>query len=44
MGGDNGECGRTHGDHGFGISSADGERILDLAVTLDLAIANTFFS
>ena len=32
-----------HGGFGFGRANAEGQRVLDFAVSFDLAIANTFF-
>ena len=34
---------RIHGGFGFGRANAEGQRVLDFAVSFDLAIANTFF-
>ena len=34
---------RIHGGHGLGNVNAEGERILDTAISFDMAIANTFF-
>ena len=34
---------RIHGGFGFGRANAEGRRVLDFAVSCDLAIANTFF-
>lgn len=34
---------RTHGGHRYGRMNRDGERVVDLAVSFDLMITNTFF-
>ena len=52
IGGDfNGHVGRfsqgfdgVHGNHGYGARNDEGTRILDLCVSLDLAVVNTFFT
>ena len=33
----------VHGGHGFGVRNAEGESLLDFAVSMELVIANTFF-
>ena len=43
MGGDNEAVRRVHGGHGHGDRNLEGERIVDFAVSFDMAIVNTFF-
>lgn len=43
VGADNEGIERIRGGHGLGNVNADGERILDLVITFDLAIASAFF-
>ena len=35
--------GRVHGGHGIGERNAEGESIVDFAMSFDMAIVNTFF-
>ena len=44
IGEDNNVISRIHGGHGHGDRNTDGERIIDFAVSYDMAIANTFFN
>ena len=35
---------RVHGEHGWGIQTKDGERLLEVAANFDMVIGNTFFT
>ena len=43
VGSENEVIGRVHGGHGIGERNAEGESIVDFAMSFDMAIVNTFF-
>ncbi|XP_068213401.1 uncharacterized protein [Palaemon carinicauda] len=43
VGSENEVIGRVHGGRGIGERNPDGESVVDLAVSFDMAIVNTFF-
>ena len=44
VGNENEVIGRVHGGHGIGERNAEGESIVDFAISFDMAIVNTFFT
>ena len=44
VGNENEVIGRVHGGHGIGERKAEGETIVDFAMSFDMAIVNTFFT